>query len=537
MAQTPLLTTSIDGLLQNDSLSLNTELKKELDIYRAWPIQNDVKTIFESKTVLGLEWGPITEELKKIPGVTGYRDYSGEIYTKFVDNIENWCNDVIGTDYGGNKKFTTTCLSSMGTMDVSNNLIDNSISLMDVASNTFTTMDDLSSGNVNAVSTSPSEFGSDLESTGGLINLAEIHIFGTPEALMIALIRTNAITMLIDQLSIYDIALDIQSDDLSNLHIQKKIYQMAENVDGKLLDDILLIMNIKTENLTVLADLLDLTKIFPNSYDTLRVNNNNNFEFIYSGSGAGSYASKLTPNSISVMPMLNAKTNTAFIHMMMNLKSITQSTVPELVDLLVNTESIAELNDINSLTKPLDPATVENIINEVGKGTDDNNKFFLTDFVGSPTGFIHTNTLQTFNVYMLTFNAEELTEIVNKIAGGDSSELGNLIKSVNTILNDSEYKPLPPAYDESLNHIELEKQNLASAEVDLYQEVDSNLGVIGFGEALHFMGTRTDTNDVVEVIENLSQDNMSGQAVIAGMTEGRNLKKLDMAGIKTDIRI
>ena len=55
---------------------------------------------------------------------------------------------------------------------------------------------------------------------------------------------------------------------------------MAENIDGIMLDDILLIMGITTEGITVLADLLDLTKIFPNSFSTFRVNVKNNFFII-----------------------------------------------------------------------------------------------------------------------------------------------------------------------------------------------------------------------------------------------------------------
>jgi len=54
---------------------------------------------------------------------------------------------------------------------------------------------------------------------------------------------------------------------------------------------------------------------------------------------------------------------------------------------------------------------------------------------------------------------------------------------------------------------------------------------------LHTYSERTDPKDMVDVLNSLVIANLHGESLTGAMIEGRNLKNLDLNGIKTDTRV
>jgi hypothetical protein len=58
---------------------------------------------------------------------------------------------------------------------------------------------------------------------------------------------------------------------------------------------VLKVLQVKTENLSSAADLLDPAKIFPNSYSTLKVPTADGYVSVYSGSGVNTVLKNSLP--------------------------------------------------------------------------------------------------------------------------------------------------------------------------------------------------------------------------------------------------
>lgn len=177
---------------------------------------------------------------------------------------------------------------------------------------TFSTMNDLMTGDITGVSLSTKEFGADLMYLGKAINLEYIDTFGKPSTLLKTLYESYAVTQelliallaaevpqeTIDQIGLGEV------DDVS-VEVEQKIYGAFLIIVEDDLQQVLIPLNCSTPNLTSLADLLNVRKLFPNSYNTLTVplyniepspNNSKTYYFIYSEDGVNS---QLTDPSVA----------------------------------------------------------------------------------------------------------------------------------------------------------------------------------------------------------------------------------------------
>jgi hypothetical protein len=73
--------------------------------------------------------------------------------------------------------------------------------------------------------------------------------------------------------------------------------------------------------------------------------------------------------------------------------------------------------------------------------------------------------------------------------------------------------------------------------VDAFAPPGSTQTTLGFIETLHSAGALTDQGNVAEILEKMVTTSRGGQAVIAAMREGRNLKRLSDANIINDTEI
>jgi hypothetical protein len=148
--------------------------------------------------------------------------------------------------------------------------------------------------------------------------------------------------------------------------------------------------------------------------------------------------------------------------------------------------------------------------------------------VGEPAAGIYNNKTQAMAALQIVLEAE-----VAVLTGAYPTE----VAAVNA------------AYQASIDHILLELATLQTANitfaitytsfdtVDAFAPPGSTQTTLGFIETLHSAGALTDKGNVAEILEKMVTTSRGGQAVIAAMREGRNLKRLSDANIINDTEI
>lgn len=195
------------------------------------------------------------------------------------------------SSFGATEGYVTQCNQSIFATHYSNTFLDG----------TYSNMNDLISADISGVSLSSTNFGTDLENLGVALNLRKIDSFGLPSNLLRTLASFGAVTQ--------DLALLLLSSGMTAVDIteivesvisvpteeqERSIYGAFLLITGENLNSILAIIQCRTPGLTTLADLLDVRKMFPNSYSTLTVpmynatpgpTNSKTYYLIYTGDG------------------------------------------------------------------------------------------------------------------------------------------------------------------------------------------------------------------------------------------------------------
>lgn len=141
---------------------------------------------------------------------------------------------------------------------------------------TYSNMNDLITSDITGVSLSTRVFGQDLIALGKVLNFSKMRTFGFPSNVLETLKTYNALTdsvvlaLLASGLTNAEVEQVCNNVNVTKLQ-QQKIYAAMNIISGVDLESILVSLNCKTEGLTTLADLLDIRKLFPNSYLTLTV--------------------------------------------------------------------------------------------------------------------------------------------------------------------------------------------------------------------------------------------------------------------------
>lgn len=294
-----------------------------------------------------------------------------------------------------------------------------------------------------------------------------------------------------------------------------------------------------------------------------------------------------------------ALANKAMARALQQIAGIQNSSLPALAAAMTLVETNSGLPLIENATQPV-PSNVEAFISaSVANGTGQNGTVKLSDICGSPSGIGITDqfsvvqgNLTSINFTTLTANNGNPNSGVNGIytymsytlgtdtynlpdglggvqivipagpaAGtypgsattldqaraaamtGDGSGPG-LIPAASSALstivtnNSSQYGNITPAWTGIVNALQRQEQNLARAEIDLNTLTpnDRSSAMI-FAELTHQYGVDALPGGANEILGLIAQTgNVSGQALIASLREGRNIKALGEAGIKLAIQ-
>lgn len=193
-------------------------------------------------------------------------------------NEFNWNGDSVSASTPSYKEFCSSLLTSAAFINYNNQVIMSAHNSQTFLDGSFSNMDDLVSSDIMGVSLATKQFGADLENLGNLIDLSKLDSLGLPSLLLATLGKNNAV---IQDLVLALLSAELDSSEINQLTAgsisaptkdqEKKIYSAFLIIRGENLQSVLAPVQITTQGLESLADLLDVKKLFPNSYQSLTV--------------------------------------------------------------------------------------------------------------------------------------------------------------------------------------------------------------------------------------------------------------------------
>jgi hypothetical protein len=521
----------------------------------------------------------------------GYvRLFSWQAYNEF-----NY-NSTLSTD-NNYTDFLGSFLNASSFIDQSNSSIMAMQNSLTFLQGTYSNMDDLISSDVTGVSLSTFLFGQDLINLGKAINLSTISTFGYPSNLLETLKRYSALT---PSLSLALLASGLTPSEIeqvsSNINVtkdqQQKIYAAFLIIVGVDLLQILVPLNCKTTGLTTLADLLDVKKLFPGSYQSITVpvyntilglptNSKTYYPIYLEGStnsaltspaikdqigtiipsgipaisptvtdkpqilptGFGSYLEGILPTNI-------ATASGAFSMAMQQIRNISNVPIEKFAQVVSTIETTQNLNLVNS-NSPADTAQAQAGIALIALGSGPYGTYTFSNFFGCMSGLpyawaqlqtniknIQTSTLATIysNLYTATQGSNPgLDAAIQAQIDLANAEIATILTN-NPIAN--QLNTLWSNTGTQLN-IEQRSRNTGLAELPSPRITSINTYptvVYSFVDMISSpFAAQTQPNMAAQTLEAISNiSNLTGQSIIGLMRSSRNQTRLNLAGITLD---
>lgn len=301
---------------------------------------------------------------------------------------------------------------------------------------TYSNMNDLISGEITNVSLSTVNFGTDLENLGLALDLAKLDSFGLPSNLLYVLGNQGAITQ---DLSLVLLAAGLTSVEISEIvegviqrpteEQERKIYGAFLLMTGENLTEILAPIQCKTQGLGTLADLLNVQKLFPNSYSTLTVpmynstpgpTNSKTYYLIYTGGGVNpalstpqmrEYVGTLVPSGIppiyetstvpknyrevpegfdsyleGIIPSDQAIAAGAFNFTMRQISGVETFDLPQFAKVVKGIENVSDLPLTAGTSKPTNQDMIDQSTTKNSLGSGPYGSYTLSDLFGCMSG-------------------------------------------------------------------------------------------------------------------------------------------------------
>jgi len=296
---TPLQLIAGAGLLQNQGISVPTSLTTAVSSYNSLPFVEDLMSTISLGPGFGLNAGVIAS-LKTLGNTTcpalgasipsAYAGVNPLIPTTETGGFGNLIanNAVLYLGDGEVDRFCQAYQIVVGYRGTANELLQSAVNATTYLGPTFTSMNDLITGQFTSVNLALKCLGRDLAQLGNAVNLAKLDDFGTPAAVLQQLsdegkITSGTLSCVALKLAEYgltesDIVLLCTPDSSPRTPstnefnaLQKKAYQAMDTIDAECLSYVLDVLGVVTPNIDTMADLLDLKKILPESWISLTV--------------------------------------------------------------------------------------------------------------------------------------------------------------------------------------------------------------------------------------------------------------------------
>jgi hypothetical protein len=329
---TPLQLIAGSGLLQNQGISVPTSLTTAVSSYNSLPFVEDLMSTISLGLGFGLNAGVIAS-LKTLGNTTcpalgasipsAYAGVNPLIPTTETGGFGNLItnNAVLYLGDGEVDRFCQAYQIVVGYRGTANELLQSAVNATTYLGPTFTSMNDLITGQFTSVNLALKCLGRDLAQLGNAVNLAKLDDFGTPAAVLQQLsdegkITSGTLSCVALKLAEYgltesDIVLLCTPDSSPRTpstnefnSLQKKAYQAMATIDAECLSYVLDVLGVVTPNIDTMADLLDLKKILPESWISLTVPSAG------TGAGGGGVVLLFNPDG-SVNPAVQAALNSS----------------------------------------------------------------------------------------------------------------------------------------------------------------------------------------------------------------------------------
>jgi hypothetical protein len=283
---TPLQLIAGASLLQNQGLTVSPSMTQAISAYS----NTAVMTAFFS--ALALDSTLSTLAANSVPA---FSNSLPGAYANLGVQMTTVINAQATTDFGsGDISQFAQALNIVEAYTQNTNLFINSaVNSQTYLGNTFTSTNDMITGDVTTINLATSTFGQDLVNLGGLIDLSDLGNLGSPLSLIQQIVE---LTGNIPVLSLLLLAEGVPEEIVLNLanptisvadSVQRLIYQAMTKITGDNLVQILKVLRVTTLGIETMADLLNPVKLFPNSYQSLTVVTANGPRAIYvNASGA-----------------------------------------------------------------------------------------------------------------------------------------------------------------------------------------------------------------------------------------------------------
>lgn len=555
MAYTPLTLTAVDYLSKPPGTLgfTNTRRAEHLSSYTALPV------IAAANKVLGKDTG-VSINVTNFPAVINLKGGNSGM-TQYI----------VGADTpilsAGNAKFAQAWGMATGYIAQINEVINatkNSASHNAV----FKGNDAAMSGNLTLVSTDLQKFATDLGNTGELFDNPS-DPYSNPVRVARKILKANGRLFLVPALlnnGLTQVEVDILDSDneVSNI-IAKKIYDAFTKVTAETLTSILDLMSIKTTGLMTLADLFDLRKMFPSSYNTLLAKVKNGNVLLFSKTPIRKDNLLYVPDVI--IPEDLTIQLTAFATSLQQVIGINNLTMASVTKTAQAIQTSAGQSAVTNATKAVSSDTASSLTGIFATGSGDTNTLVLADVLGVSIGYSHYD---LFAPLVSELNALEpkLTSIVNacnaaelpattcaaakaaydadntnttKLAAYNAAKatLQPYITAIESEVT-AVYNANKAAADKCQtywtklnNRINNEESHQVKAFIVLDNLQNNPTNVLTFSQGLHKVGEDTIPGNQRMVLEHITDTTAAGQTVIACMKEGQNIKQMQQNGLTT----
>ena len=608
-----------DGLLQNQGLAISGNLTFAINSYTSTTAVGDYLDILSSafanigagndqistntfSSIQTLAANTLPAITNAVPAAYAGTLLIGNATTGFSGLVSTQANLILGN--GDISKFVQT-YGIVQAYIVQNNQYINTVKNSEILAPTFSNMDALTTGGLAEINTNLPVFGSDLSRLGIAWSLKNLEYFGYPWVLLQQLILSAGLLpelntrLTLNGITETQINSILQDNAAVSAELDSVIFKVMQEVTGDLLQQVLLLLDVTTANITTMADLLNPVKTLPNSYLSLTA-------LLPTGTAvtptdsvlANVYVSANSVNSnflklfeedtlyqdlAVVIPPDQALASRTIASSLGQIKNVLSLKLPALAAAVTATQTNAGLSDITALTTPV-PANVSSSLNSLlAIGSGPNGTLTLFDFMGATAGVPYTaeftaaadtiNTLQEANaLYTLTDDVDGVYVVMQDTLDGDYTDIvtfavtippglpgsgsyldkneaftvGLLPAAANLIANivannASSVTSLNSNFDTMAVQLNAEVNNLTAAQVNFGDLTANNRSsLLSFGTTLHQIGTDVEPagKSTADFFAAITDDtNTYGQAITASFREGRNIEVLNTAGIGSDTQI
>jgi hypothetical protein len=367
----PLQLTAGVGLLQNTGIAINSAFSDQVQTYESQaPIANLLATLnlaasanLSNATILSLQTlgNSVCPALgDSIPSASaGTAPFPVGNSLGFLGFLESVGNTQLGSGDVG--KFAQAFSAAQGYVGLTNQFIISAANANEYLGPTFTNLNDMITGDLTKVTLALPALGQDLEALGSLFAFSNIQNLGEPATLLQQLSQVGRMgnsTLPCVQAALEMAGLtaaeisDLITNNRQSLfnpdglstnqfdRLQQRAYRGMTMVTGDCLADVLSILDVTTPNINDMSDLLDPAKILPNSYSSLKFND----QLIYGPDGSvnSNISQELNATTATgcdelgkIIPPAQAVANKALQYQLQQVSGIQNLTLPQLAAILV----------------------------------------------------------------------------------------------------------------------------------------------------------------------------------------------------------